>query len=118
MPHPARSFPFRALLSVLCCLPASLGRSAEEVTLEEADTDVRVRQVATEVRTAGKVFTNAGSGKTSEHPLSAMAMFRYRERRLPPAGRDYRSLRALREFEMAKMQTQVAGHDGGADLPA
>lgn len=118
MPQRALSFPFWAMLCVLCCLPASVGRSADEVTLEEPDTDTRVRQVSTEVRTSGKVFTNAGSGKTSEHPLSATALFRYRERRLPPGGRDFQSLRVLREFDLAKMQTQVAGHDSGAELPA
>ena len=118
MPQRALSFPFWVMLCLLCCLPASVGRSADEVTLEEPDTDIRVRQVSTEVRTSGKVFTNAGGGKTSEHPLSATALFRYRERRLPPGGRDFQSLRVLREFDLAKMQTQVSGHDSGAELPA
>lgn len=102
---------------LLVVVSARLGRTAEEVTLEEAATDVRVRQVATEVRTDGRIFTNAGNGQTSEHTLTAMAAFRYRERRLPSAGRDFQSLRALREFEMATMQTQVAGLDSGAELP-
>jgi len=92
--------------------------AAEEIILDEPATDVRVRQVATEVRTSGRIFTNAGNQKTSEHPLTATATFRYRERRLPPAGRDFQSLRAVREFELARMQSQVAGHDSGAELPA
>lgn len=113
------SVPLRViLLWMLCGLSAAGARGAEEVTLDESATDVRVRQVATEVRTSGRVFTNAGNNKTNEHELSAMAAFRYRERRLPPAGRDFQSLRALREFELATMQTQVAGHDSGAELPA
>ena len=114
-----RMFSYRAatLSTLVVVLSGPLGWTAEEVTLEEAATDVRVRQVATEVRTDGHIYTNAGNGKTSEHDLSAMAAFRYRERRLPPAGRDFQSLRALREFELATMQTRVAGLDSGTELP-
>jgi hypothetical protein len=90
---------------------------AETVTLDEPSTDVRVREVVTDVRTTGKVYTNAGNGTTNSHDLSAMASFRYRERRLPPGGREFQSLRALREFELATMQTRVAGQDSGVDLP-
>ncbi len=90
----------------------------DAVTLAEPAADVRVRLVATEVRTDGKVYTNAGNGKSNEHPLSAMAAFRYRERRLPPGGREAQSLRALREFELATLQTRVANHDTSVDLPA
>ena len=119
MPARRLSISNRSGLSVALLLLVAVapGIAAEEVTLEEAATDLRVRQVATEVRTTGRVFTNAGPGKTNEHDLSAMAAFRYRERRLPPAGRDYQSLRALRDFDLATMQTQVAGHDSGAELP-
>jgi hypothetical protein len=120
MPTPRLTISARAVLFVGCVLfiqPAA-GWSADEITIDEPATDVRVRQVATEVRTSGKIFTNAGNSKTNEHTLTATAMFRYRERRLPPAGRDFQSLRALREFELAKMQSQVAGHDTGAELPA
>lgn len=102
---------------ILLALLTRSSRAADEVTIDEPATDVRVRQVATDVRTSGKIYTNAGNGKTSEHPLTAQAGFRYRERRLPPAGRDFQSLRALREFDQATMQTQVAGHQSGAELP-
>lgn len=118
MPTPRLTIPARAVLfAAVLLLRTDFGWSAEEITLDEPATDVRVRQVATEVRTSGKIFTNSGNGKTSEHPLSATAAFRYRERRLPPAGRDFQSLRALREFELATMKSQVAGHDSGAELP-
>lgn len=103
------------LVGSILCAGANAG---EPFQLEEPATDVRVRQVATEVRTSGRIYTNAGGGKTSEHPLSAMAAFRYRERRLPPAGREALSLRALREFELATLQTRVADFDTSVDLPA
>ena len=110
----------RRLSAWFLLMAAAAGEAAafEAVTLAEPATDTRVRLVATEVRTTGKVYTNAGNGKTSEHPLQAVAAFRYRERRLPPGGRDAESLRALREFELATMQTRVANHDTGIDLPA
>jgi len=119
MPQRTLTFPFRAIL--LCGVfsgSALVGRAAEEVSLEESATDVRIRQVTTEVRTAGRVYFNAGNqGKTHDQDLTATAAFRYRERRLPPAGRDFQSLRAIREFEVASMQSQVGGHGSGIDLP-
>ena len=54
--------PLMPLLSRTAC-------AADQVTIDEPATDVRVRQVATDVRTNGKIYTNAGNGKTSEHTL-------------------------------------------------
>lgn len=118
MPMSRLTFPRAALFAgILLALLTTGSRAADEVTLDEPATDVRVRQVVTEVRTSGRMYFNAGNNKTSEQPLTAQANFRYRERRLPPAGRDFQALRALREFDQATMQTQVGGHPSGAQLP-
>ena len=119
MPVPRLSILSRAALFVaaFCATALPAARAAEEITLEEPATDVRVRQVSTEVRTSGRLYFNAGNNKTTQQELSAMAAFRYRERRLPPAGRDFQSLRALRDFELATMQSQVGEHATSVDLP-
>jgi hypothetical protein len=102
-----------ALLS--CPVPAL---AADAYTIEEPPTDTRVRHVFADIKTTGKVFTNVGGGKTAPHDLNAAAVFRFRERRLPPGGRDAEALRAVREFELATMQTRVGELDSGSELPA
>ena len=92
--------------------------TADSITLEEPDTDVRVRRVASEVRTTGKFYFNAPEGQTVSHDVEAVAAFRFRERRLPPGGRDARALRALRQFELATAHTQVGDFDSDVEVPA
>ncbi|REJ89345.1 MAG: hypothetical protein DWQ29_07660 [Planctomycetota bacterium] len=106
-----------ALIALVWLAIPRLVTAAEEISLAEPATDQRVKLTACEVHTTGKIYTNAGGGRTAEHDLSSAAAFRFRERRLPPAGRDDLSLRALREFEMATMQTRVADHDTKIELP-
>jgi hypothetical protein len=93
-------------------------RAEEPFVLDEPATDSRVKLIATEVHTSGKVYTAIGGGKTAEHALDAVAAFRYRERRLPPGGRDARALRALREMELASLVTRVADHETRVELPS
>ena len=106
-----------ALIGILWLATTRPGAAADDISLAEPATDQRVKLVACEVHTSGKIYTNAGGGRTADHELSSAAAFRFRERRLPPAGRDEQSLRALREFEMATMQTRVADHDTKIELP-
>ncbi len=112
---------FTAIRRALYVVPFAVSLrcpAGEPVSLEEPPTDARVKLVSTEVHTGGKVYTAIGGGKTAEHGLDAVAAFRYRERRLPPGGRDARALRALREIELATLVTRVAGHETRVELPA
>lgn len=103
------------IATVFCSAPAT---AAETYTLEEPATDTRARQVHTDVRMTGKAYFNAGGGKTISNELAGTAVFRYRERRLAPGGRDAEALRAVREFDLATSQTRVGDYDSGSELPA
>lgn len=91
---------------------------AEPLRLEEPDTDVRVRLVAAEVRTAGTFYFNAPGDEPASHEVEAVAAFRFRERRLPPGGRDAQALRALRDLELATAHTRVGDFDSDMRVPA
>jgi len=113
------SFSFRRCALLLFSLVVGTPcRAGEMLTLDEPATDARVKLVSTEVHTSGKVYTALGGGKTASHELDAAAAFRYRERRLPPGGRDARALRALRELELASLVTRVADHETRVELPS
>lgn len=92
--------------------------TAEAIKLEEPETDNRVRLVAAEVRTAGTFYFNAPANQTASHDVESVAAFRYRERRLPPGGRDAPALRALRDFDLATAHTRVGDFDSDIELPA
>jgi hypothetical protein len=89
----------------------------ERLRLAEPWTDLRVFQVMTQVRTQGKLTTPAGSGQTRDLALESTAQFAFRERRLPPAGRDAAAFRALREFDVARMQATVEKEPTHLALP-
>jgi hypothetical protein len=108
----------RALFVVPMVTAVTGAPAGEPVALDEPSTDSRVKLIATEVHTTGKVYTAIGGGKTASHNLDAVAAFRYRERRLAPAGRDARALRALREMELASLVTRVADHETRVELPS
>jgi hypothetical protein len=108
----------RALFVVPIVTAVTGAPAGEPVALDEPSTDSRVKLIATEVHTTGKVYTAIGGGKTASHHLDAVAAFRYRERRLAPAGRDARALRALREMELASLVTRVADHETRVELPS
>jgi hypothetical protein len=105
------------LFAAVATFSVTAATAAETYTLEETATDTRIKLVVTDVRITGKAYTNAGGNKTNSHDLEASAAFRYRERRLPPAGRDAQALRVVREFEQATTQTRIAGQDSRVDLP-
>ena len=90
---------------------------AGSITLEEPSGDGRVYAVATQMKILGTVKTAAGGGKTESHDLKGAAAFRYRERRLPPAGRDALAFRSLREFESARVENAVDEHKTVITLP-
>jgi len=90
----------------LCCAAASV--QAEPVKLEPVPSDPQPFQVKIDVQTTGHVYTSRTGGKSERHTMNAAAAFEFQERRLPPAGRDAEALRAARDFQKARMETQVS----------
>lgn len=80
---------------------------AETITLEESSSRDTVWQVSSDVHVRGVLKTPLKDGKLRGMPLKVDATFRYRERRLPGAGRDAQTLRSLREYETASAAIQV-----------
>jgi hypothetical protein len=71
-----------------------------------------------QVAIGGQVKTSSGPGKTVDLELSASASYRFRERRLPGAGRDAAALRSLREFDEARVDTKIGDRSTSLTLPA
>jgi hypothetical protein len=113
MPRLLNTLISAALVSVVLLRTAA----ADSIKLEEPETDVRVRRVASEVRTSGTFYFNGAGGKTVSHEVEAVAAFRYRERRLPPGGRDARALRSVRELSLATAHTRVGDFDSDTEIP-
>lgn len=88
------------------------------VQLQEPESSERTVQVSVSVTTTGSVFTAGSATKSQKHPLTANARYRFRERRLPPGGRDAAALRAIREFETAQLTNSISGRDTQIILPA
>lgn len=88
------------------------------VLLQEPESSDRTVQVSVSVTTTGSVFTAGSASKSQKHPLTANARFRFRERRLPPGGRDASALRAIREFETAQVTTSISGRETQTVLPS
>ena len=101
-------------LSLLLC-DAVL--AAEPLTLVEPSTDARVFDVTTSVTTTGKLKIGDNTTQAAELPLEAAAQFAFRERRLPPAGRDALALRAVREFSNAQMTAEIEKQASTLALP-
>lgn len=94
------------------------GVLSASVLLQEPESSDRTVQTSVSVTTTGSVFTAGSASKSQKHPLTANARFRFRERRLPPGGRDANALRAIREFETAQVSTSVSGRETQTVLPA
>lgn len=119
--HSSRPHFLLALRLALGCVASlSLGGASAlaGVTLHEPEGSDRTVQVSVSVNTAGSVFTAGGVEKSQKHVLQADARFRFRERRLPPGGRDANALRAAREFEVAQLETTISGRQTEESLPA
>lgn len=90
--------------------------SADSITFKPEGESHVVRTDA-RVTTQGKVLMNGGGGKTITHDLTAQADFTFAERRLPPGGRDAQSLRAVRDFARAEVQTTIEKNQSTIELP-
>lgn len=107
-----------ALAAVLLCggMVAS-PVAGQTYQIHEANEGARCFSVSTEIKTQGKVRTVAAPGKTQDLPLQSTAAFAFRERRLGPAGRDARALRAVRDFTAARVTAKVGDHPSDIALP-
>ncbi|MCA9088159.1 MAG: hypothetical protein KDA90_05915 [Planctomycetaceae bacterium] len=104
-----------AVITLCCGLSAAQGAPIE---LSEPFTQSRPLLTRSEVRTTGKVFALNAKGQSEPLDLSATAVLQFRSRRLAPSGRDAAALREAREFEIAQLDTTVAGHQTRTQLPA
>lgn len=81
---------------------------AEKYTLEEPVDDDRVIGVGMRMDVTGKVQTQAEGNKPVDLPLTATAALAYRERRLLGFGSDAEALRAVRDYEQAQVDIEIA----------
>lgn len=115
-PH-GRGSLLHALLAPLFVAGLALAAQAEPVKLEPAASDPKPYQVKIDVQTTGHVYTSRAGGKSERHTMNAAAAFEFSERRLPPAGRDAQALRAARDYQKAKVDTQVSDKRTTTELP-
>jgi len=101
-------------LASLCLWPLT---ATAAITLREPEGSDRVTQASLTVTTTGSVFTAGGKEKSQKLPIEARARFQFRERRLPSGGRDAAALRSAREFEVAELETTIAGRQSQQSLP-
>ncbi len=101
---------------LLAVLPLEL-RADEEYTLQESPATSPVFRVSAEVDVRGKLKTTADKEKILDLDLAVDAVFDYRERRLPGAGRDALTLRSLREYIQAQANINVDKNRSFSALP-
>lgn len=107
---------FKLVLMASCLLGGSTA-FAEKYTLEEPVDDERVFGVGLRLDVAGKVQTRGEANKTVDLPLTASAAISYRERRLLNAGSNAERYRAVREYEQAQVDIEVAEEKTNVTLP-
>jgi hypothetical protein len=94
-------------LGSLACPPAA---AAEKFTLKESSAEGQIELLETRVSVSGTAQFAIEKTKSVSHPISAEATLKYRERRLPGAGRDAEALRGLRRYEDLQSEIRVAEH--------
>lgn len=82
--------------------------TAEPVKLEQPYTDKRPFSAQIKVQSSGHLFTSRSGGQSERHTMTAAATYEFIERRLPPGGRDAQALRAVRDFQTARMEMLVS----------
>lgn len=93
---------------VTVCLTCGLPRAeAETYELTESSGDQRPFIVQSRVQVSGQFQTPAAEGKISQWMVESSASYRYRERRLPGAGRDAAALRSGRLYSQAQARIVI-----------
>jgi hypothetical protein len=101
---------------LLAVLPLKV--SAEDsFALQESPTNSPVFRVSAELDVRGKLKTTTDKEKTLDLDLRVDAVFDYRERRLPGAGRDALTLRSVREYIQAQANINVNRNRSFSTLP-
>jgi hypothetical protein len=91
--------------------------AADKYTLDEPVDDTRVYGVGMRVDVSGKVLTRGEDNKPLELPLTVSATLSYRERRLLGLGPAAESFRAVRQYEQAAVDIEVAEETTTTQLP-
>ncbi|OYW25084.1 MAG: hypothetical protein B7Z55_00365, partial [Planctomycetales bacterium 12-60-4] len=105
-------------ISLATCLAMSATTwSAEKYTLDEPVDDTRVYGVGMRVDVSGTVQTRADDNKAVDLPLTVTATLSYRERRLLGLGPGAESFRAVRQYEQAAVDIEVADEKTTSQLP-
>ncbi len=81
-----------------------------KIPIVESETDQRVFDVRCKLSVTGKTFVTATGNTSKDLDLKVDATFRFRERRLSGAGRDYLAFRSLRYYDDALASINVDGH--------
>lgn len=109
--------PIYALLTAALVFASASAVSADSVAFKMTDDAAPTYRVTTQVKATGKPVLSAGKGKIAPHVMTARAEFAFMERRLPAGGRDALSLRAVRDFQTAKMDSTVTPEGEAASIP-
>lgn len=114
---PSRRWVALVTLCSLVGLTPSGGAHADSKTYalveEQSDTTYRVSAKA---GIKGDLITPNAKAPASKWRLKSGADYVFHERRLPPAGRDAKSLRAVRDYTRARASTSVGDHKTTARL--
>lgn len=95
------------LLTVVSWSFGNVTAFAESYTIREPVKDNRSFQVEVQVHAKGTLKTPSREKKPTDLPLELQASMKYRERRLPSAGRDDRAWRSFRMYEQATSAVNV-----------
>ena len=94
----------------LCFVPGRMAAAAEQYRIAEPASQPGVESVELHFELSGAAEFAIEKGQSLAHPIAAQATLKYRERRLPGAGRDAESLRALRHYDFLDAKIRVADH--------
>jgi hypothetical protein len=91
--------------------------AAEKYTLSEPVDDDRVFGVGMRVEVNGKAQSRGADNQALDLPMNVAAAISFRERRLLGLGTGAEGLRAIREFEQAQVDIDIAGEKTTSKLP-
>ncbi len=102
---------------LLVIVLTGFGVAADPVPLDEPTDDARIYGVGMRVEVHGKVKTRGADNNDLELPLNVTATISYRERRLLGLGAGAENIRALREYEQAAVDIDIAEEKSTVKLP-
>ncbi|MBI1347323.1 hypothetical protein GC163_13670 [bacterium] len=90
---------------------------AEKYTLEEPVDDTRAYGIGMRVDVNGSVQTRGGDNKPTDLSLNVVAAISYRERRMLGPGAAVETFRAVRDYETAQVDIDIADEKSTTKLP-